>query len=192
MEGLNTLQGKHEEGPFPPLFVTAFIISPCFYLWKSTIYVHKGTSRVFGGGFLELLEDNGPGSPVMYVSITLIQWSSQKWDGKIVDTYIWVWMSFQKTCSSSSTACSERHRCVDVCGTLTAGQTCSWESFSVVRETSSCPSGLCNARLCGLPWDTASFSTVVQGSGLYLFRHLKQVTRCCRLTKALHIASCAI
>lgn len=143
-------------------------------------------------GFLELLKDNGPGSPVMCVSITLIQWSSQKWDDKIVVTYIWAWMSFQKTCSSSSTAFSERHRWVDVCDALTAGQTCSWQSFSVVQETSSYTSGLCNAWLCGLPWHIASFSPVVQGSGLYLFRHLKQVTRCCRLTKALHIASCAI
>lgn len=65
MEGLSTLQVKHEGGPSPPLSVTGFIISPYFYRWRSTIHVHKGISRVFWHGFLELLKDNGPGSPVV-------------------------------------------------------------------------------------------------------------------------------
>lgn len=46
---------------------------------------------MFWGGFLELLEDSGPGSPVMYVmyvSITLIQLNSQKCEGKIVVNFL--------------------------------------------------------------------------------------------------------
>lgn len=208
MEGLNTLQGKHEEGRFPPLSATGFIISPWFYWWRRTIYVHKGTSGVFWGGFLELLKDSGPGSPVMYVmyvSITLIQWNSQKWDSKIVVNFLGLDVLLEEHAPVPAQLVQK-----DVgvwMSVIPWGQDihAGGQSFPLLQETShtfspgiwvrrisSCTRGLCNAWLCGLPRDIASFSTVVQGSGLYLSRHLKQVTRCYRLTKALHIASCAI
>lgn len=67
MEGLSTLQVKHEDGLAPRSFCSRLYPFTLFFTDEEApfVLVHKEVSGMVLGGFLELLKDNGTGSPVV-------------------------------------------------------------------------------------------------------------------------------